>query len=112
VTAAAGSAELHFLFGVHNHQPAGNFDGVIAEAAAAAYHPFFEVLRDEPDVRVTVHCSGSLLTWLREHAAPTFDLLGDLAARGQVELLTGGFYEPILPMLPDADKVGQVQRLS
>jgi 4-alpha-glucanotransferase len=105
-------AELHFLFGVHNHQPAGNFDGVVAEAAAAAYHPFFEVLRAEPDVRLTVHCTGSLLAWLREHAGPTFDLLGTLAARGQVELLTGGFYEPILPMLPDADKVGQVQRLT
>jgi 4-alpha-glucanotransferase len=106
------SAEFHFLFGVHNHQPAGNFDGVVAEAAASAYHPFFEVLRAEPDVRLTVHCSGSLLAWLRERAAPTFDLLGTLAARGQVELLTGGFYEPVLPMLPDTDKVGQVQRLT
>lgn len=107
-----GGAELHFLFGVHNHQPAGNFDGVIADAVAAAYRPFFEVLRGEPDVHLTVHCSGSLLGWMREHTAPTFDLLGELAARGQVELLTGGFYEPILPMLPDADKVGQVQRLT
>ena len=110
--AHASSAELHFLFGVHNHQPAGNFDGIVAEAAASAYHPFLEVLRDEPDIRLTVHCSGSLLVWLRERAAPTFDLLGALAARGQVELLTGGFYEPILPMLPDTDKVGQVQRLT
>jgi len=114
VTAADTSlrAELRFIFGVHNHQPAGNFDGVMAEAATTAYHPFFQALHDEPDVRMSVHCSGSLLAWLREHAAPTFDLLGELASRGQVELLGGGFYEPILSMLPDADKVGQVQRLS
>jgi 4-alpha-glucanotransferase len=109
---AAAGPELHFLFGVHNHQPAGNFDGVIAEAAAAAYHPFFEVIRSEPDVAVTVHCSGSLLAWLREHAGPTFDLLGELAAAGRVELLTGGFHEPILPMLRETDKVGQIQRLT
>ena len=32
--------------------------------------------------------------------------------RGQVELLTGGFYEPILAVLPDHDKVGQIQRLT
>jgi hypothetical protein len=108
----AAGAELHFLFGVHNHQPAGNFDGVIAEAAAAAYHPFFEALRSERDVALTVHCSGSLLGWLREHASKTFDLLGELAAAGRVELLTGGFYEPILPMLREADKVGQIQRLT
>ena len=109
---AAAGDELHFLFGVHNHQPDGNFDGVIAEAVAAAYHPFFEVLRSEPDVALTVHCSGSLLGWLREHAGKTFDLLGELAASGRVELLTGGFYEPILPMLRETDKVGQIQRLT
>ncbi len=108
----ATGAELHFLFGVHNHQPAGNFDGVIAEAVAAAYRPFFEALRSERDIALTVHCSGSLLGWMREHAAQTFDLLGELAAAGRVELLTGGFYEPILPMLRETDKVGQIQRLT
>ncbi len=29
-----------------------------------------------------------------------------------MELLTGGFYEPILAILPDPDKRGQIQRLS
>lgn len=48
---------------------------------------------------LTVHVS--LLLWLRDRAPRTFDLLGSLATRGQVELLTGGFYEPILPILPD-----------
>ena len=63
-------------------------------------------------IQLTVHCSGSLLGWLREHAGKTFDLLGELAASGRVELLTGGFYEPILPMLREPDKVGQIQRLT
>jgi len=103
---------LRFVFGVHDHQPAGNFDAVIAGAVAAAYHPFFECAWRETDLPLTVHCSGSLLGWMREHAAPTFDLLGQLAASGRVELLTGGFYEPILPMLPDWDKLGQIQRMN
>src|SRR5439155_1564848 len=30
----------------------------------------------------------------------------------QVELLTGGFYEPILAVLPDHDKFGQIERLT
>ncbi|MEK7838319.1 MAG: hypothetical protein AAB328_10100 [candidate division NC10 bacterium] len=103
---------LRFIFGVHNHQPVGNFDAVIAEAVASAYHPFFECLARAADLPATVHCSGGLLGWMRERAAPTFDLLGELAASGRVELLTGGFYEPILPMLPDRDKVGQIGQLS
>ncbi len=103
---------LSFLFGVHNHQPAGNFEFVVEDAVARAYHPFLAAVAECRGFPITVHCSGGLLTFLRERARPTFDLLGRLAADGQVELLTGGFHEPILPMLPDRDKVGQIQALS
>ena len=103
---------LSFCFGVHNHQPVGNFDSVLAEATERAYRPFLELVRRRADVRLSVHCTGSLLAWLREHARPTFDLVGEAVAAGQVELLTGGFYEPILAVLPDTDKRGQIQRLT
>ncbi len=103
---------LAFCFGVHNHQPVGNFEHVLEEATVRAYRPFLERLHARPEVRLTVHCTGSLLEWLRAHEPRTFDLLGALASRGQVELLTGGFYEPILAILPDPDKRGQIERLS
>ena len=103
---------MTFLFGVHNHQPAGNFDDVMADAVKRAYQPFLELARAFPSIRLTVHCTGTLLEFLRDRAPRAFDLLGALAARGQIELLTGGFYEPILPVLPDHDKIGQIQHLS
>jgi alpha-amylase len=104
---------LHFLFGIHNHQPIGNFDGVVDDAVARCYHPFLQTIADVgPGLPLTVHCSGGLLATFKERARPTFDLLGRLAADGHVELLTGGFYEPILALLPDWDKVGQIQALT
>jgi len=106
------SEAVRFLFGVHNHQPSGNFESVVLGAVRDAYHPLLEAVRAAPGVVLTVHCSGGLLIFLRERARPTFDLLGRLAADGRVELLTGGFYEPILAMLPDGDKLGQIQALS
>ena len=105
-------SEVTFLFGVHNHQPVGNFESVMRDAVRAAYHPFLEVLREVRGLPLTVHCSGSLLAFLRDKAAPTFDVLGRLVSDGHVELLTGGLYEPILAMLPDRDKVGQIQALT
>jgi len=35
-----------------------------------------------------------------------------MVERGQVELLTGGYYEPILAVIPDDDKLGQIRKLS
>ena len=104
---------LHFLLGIHNHQPVGNFESVVDETILRAYHPFLETIdRAGRDLPVTVHCSGGLLESLKARARHTFDLLGRLAAEGRVELLGGGFYEPILALLPDWDKVGQIQALS
>src|SRR5881296_1768529 len=103
---------LAFCFGIHNHQPIGNFDHVFVEATERAYRPFLERLQARPEVRLAVHCTGSLLEWLRERSPRTFDLLAALAERRQVELLTGGFYEPILAVLPDHDKFGQIERLT
>ena len=106
------NGRLGLCFGVHNHQPIGNFDHVLAEATEHAYRPFLERVRDRSELKLTIHCTGSLLEWLRERAPTTFDLLGAVVARGQVELLTGGFYEPILAILPDHDKIGQIERLT
>lgn len=106
------SSRLRFLFGIHNHQPVENFHHVIFAATERAYHPFLSLLRGYPEFRMAIHVSGGLLEWLKEHAPDTFDLLGELAGRKQVELLGGGFYEPILPALPDWDKIGQIQHLS
>jgi 4-alpha-glucanotransferase len=106
------SGPLALCFGVHNHQPVGNFEHVLEEATAQAYRPFLERLSARPEIRVTAHWTGSLLEWLRERSSGTFDLLATLVGRGQMELLTGGFYEPILAIVPDHDKVGQIQHLT
>jgi len=106
------SGPLALCFGVHNHQPVGNFERVLEEATAQAYRPFLDRLHARPEIRVSAHWTGSLLEWLRERSSRTFDLLATLVGRGQMELLTGGFYEPILAIVPDHDKVGQIQHLT
>lgn len=103
---------ITFLLGIHNHQPVGNFDWVIEDAYQKAYKPFLDVLERHPGVRLAMHHSGILLDWFDRHHPEHLERLGKLVHRGQVEPLTGGYYEPILPSIPDADKVGQIGKMS
>lgn len=106
------SATITFALAIHNHQPVGNFDFVIEGAIDNAYHPFLEVLERFPDVRVSLHYCGLLLDWFKEKRPDIIERIRSLVERRQVELLGGGYYEPILPILPVRDQVGQMNSLS
>jgi 4-alpha-glucanotransferase len=97
---------------VHSHQPVGNFDHVFEEAYQKAYNPFLQTLLRHPRVGMGLHFSGCLLEWIGKHHPEYFEALRELAARGQVELLGGGFFEPVLSAIPDPDKATQISMLS
>jgi alpha-amylase len=62
-----------------------------------------------PEVPLSLHTSGCLMEWLTEHKPEYVERLRRLVARGQVEILGGGFFEPILPMIPKRDRIGQIR---
>lgn len=99
-------------FGLHNHQPVGNFDHVIEDAHRNAYGPFLQLLQRHPDVRLSLHQSGILWGWQQERHGDYFDGVRGLIGRGQIELMTGGYYEPILPAIPERDVLGQINMLN
>ncbi|MBD3257308.1 DUF1926 domain-containing protein [candidate division GN15 bacterium] len=105
-------SRFRLAFGVHNHQPVGNFTAVFEKAHTRAYLPFLEVLSDYPDIRLSLHQSGILWEWQKRVHPEYFELVGRLLDRGQVELLTGGFYEPILSSVPSRDARGQIALLT
>lgn len=103
---------LNLSLVIHNHQPVGNFDLVFAMATERAYDPILGLLERHPAVHLSLHYTGPLWDWLLAHRPDHVDRLRALVARGQVELLTGAYYEPILVAIPDADKVGQIRKMT
>jgi alpha-amylase/alpha-mannosidase (GH57 family) len=99
---------LRFLFVLHNHQPLGNFDGVIQTLMERAYRPLLEAVGGRPAIKLTLHLSGPLLLWLERRASDYLDLVGELVQRGQAELLMGGLYEPVLAAISHEDRVTQI----
>jgi len=105
-------SRFHLLLLIHAHQPVGNFADVLERAYANSYRPFVELLRRHPSIRVGLHYSGPLLEWFAQNHPDFFDLVRELIRRNQVELVGGGFYEPILIAIPAEDRQEQILRMA
>lgn len=103
------SQTIRFVLALHNHQPIGNFTGVMEQAYQESYRPFLDVFERYPTLKIALHTSGSLMEWLASAHPEYLDRLGELVAAGKIEIIGGAFYEPILAMIPRRDRIGQIR---
>lgn len=103
---------VRLILALHNHQPVGNFDGVFEAAYRESYLPFLEVMEDYPEIPFVLHTSGPLVEWLVEHRPDYVARVRAMVQAGRVEILGGGFFEPIMTMIPHRDRVGQIKEFS
>ena len=104
--------KFHLSLLIHAHQPVGNFEDVYEKCYQSSYLPFVQMLEKHPAVRMGLHYSGPLLVWIEKHHPEYFEQIRALAKRGQVEMVGGGFYEPILAVIPPEYQNEQVTRLA
>ncbi len=105
-------SKVYFLFGVHNHQPVGNFDYVFEDAFNRCYAPFIDILEKYPLVKCNLHITGPLYDWIISHRKHFMDKIKAMVKKGQLEIISGGYYEPILPIIPDEDKYSQIELMN
>jgi 4-alpha-glucanotransferase len=103
---------ISLLLGVHAHQPVGNFTHVLDDAHARCYGPFLRVLYRYPAFKFAIHISGWLLDYLLEHYPDDMALLKEMVQREQAELVGAGYTEPVLAVIPERDRLGQLLRMS
>src|ERR1700719_4087530 len=105
-------AKFQLALLIHAHQPVGNFEDVLERCYAQSYLPFVNVLARHPQVRMGLHYSGPLLEWMERAHPEYFEKLRGLVRKGQVEIVGGGVYEPILAVIPPGDCYAQITRLA
>lgn len=103
---------MNLLMAVHSHQPEGNFEWVFAEAYEKAYLPFLTTLERHTKIKISLHYTGCLLDWFADKHPEFIKMLRQLVKRGQVEILSGGYYEPIFTLIPERDILGQIKLMN
>lgn len=104
--------KVKFIFCAHNHQPVGNFDWVFEKAYQVAYKPFMQVMLKHPKIKWSLHASGMIWEFLEKEHPEYIKNVKNFVSSGNLEILSGGYYEPIMSSLPDRDKVGQITKMT
>ncbi|MDR1230194.1 MAG: DUF1925 domain-containing protein [Spirochaetaceae bacterium] len=100
------------VLGSHCHVPEGLADAEYEAVYNERLKPFLSALYRYPGIPAVLHYSGSLFYWVERKRPEFFDLVRKLLRRKQIEILSGGFYEPAMHLLAPQDRTGQVEMLS
>jgi 4-alpha-glucanotransferase len=76
------------------------------------FKPLVSSLYNLPEVFFTLYLSGSLIDWLERYHPEFFMILEEMAGRKQIDILGGGYYAPLFPLIPPADRVAQIELLT
>jgi hypothetical protein len=105
-------SSISLVFGTYNHQPDGTPPEDVEAVYQQSYKPFLSLLYKFPRLHTVLHYCGSLFEWMEDQHPEFIMLLKEMIRRKQVELLGGGYHAPILPIIPDGDKLGQIEKMS
>ena len=103
---------IHLPIVFHFHQPVDNYNFVIEEVYEKSYEPLIDHIFKFSDIKVTLHFSGNLLEWFLNNKPEFIKKLKTMAKRRQIEIISGGYYEPIFAIIPYRDKIAQIKKLS
>ena len=104
--------KIKFVFGIHNHQPVGNFKWVFQKAYDVAYKPFLDVMSKHENIKWNLHSSGMLWEFMMDEHPDYIKKIKKMISKKSLEIISGGYYEPILSVIPEHDRQGQIKQLS
>jgi 4-alpha-glucanotransferase len=100
------------IIGAYNLLPEGTEESIFEDTYQTCWRPFLSVLYRFPSLSAVLHYSGTVLHWLESRHPEFLMLLEEMVLRKQIELLGGGFFGPLMPLIPGPDRVGQAELLT
>ena len=73
------------------------------------YKKLISFLYQNPSAKIAFSFSGSQLEWFETKHPEFLQILRELLSRKQIEILGGGYYNPVFPLLAPVDRSGQIE---
>lgn len=87
-------------------------DASYQAAYRGTYKPLGALLFSHPELKFSFYFTGPQLEFFKKKNPEFLDLIKTLVARKQVEIIGGGYYNPIFPLIFPADRAAQIEKLS
>lgn len=78
----------------------------------SVYKPIIKFLYNNPQIHFSFSCNGSQITYFKKRRNEFITILKDLVDSKQVEIIGGGYFNPILPLIFPIDRNSQIDMLS
>ncbi|MCK5156851.1 MAG: DUF1926 domain-containing protein [Spirochaetales bacterium] len=97
------------ILGLYSQKPLGTQVEDLEYSLFHCYKPLLTYLYTHSDIKFVLYISVIVLEWFESDYPEINMLINDMVKRKQLELLTGGYYDPILTILPLKDRALQVE---
>jgi hypothetical protein len=98
------------ILGFSIHFPLGSEQSDVERSYQERVRPLLSRIYANPSIPIALHLSGTALTALDSAHPEIVMLIKELARRKQVEILSGGYSHPHFPLMPLADRLGQIEQ--
>ncbi len=104
--------KVHISFGLQLSNYGTTIPDSIKEVYQLKYKKIISFICSQPDFKLSLFIPGIILDWLKKNHPEFITVLSEKTEQGQIEMLSGGFYEPIMPLIIPTDRVAQIEKLT
>ncbi|MDC7246273.1 MAG: DUF1926 domain-containing protein [Sphaerochaetaceae bacterium] len=97
------------IIGAYSHIPPGTPPPLLETLLSDVYKPLLTYIYNNPSIKIHLYLSAVMLEWFETNHPEINMLIADLVKKDQLELLTGPYYQSILPLLFPKDRSRQIE---
>ncbi len=101
--------QKRLIIGFQDQKPLGTRNEDFEFSLYSCYKPLLTFLYANPELKISIYFSGIIYEWIESNYPEINMLIADMVKRKQLELLSGGYYDPIFQIIPAKDRTQQIE---